>query len=181
VASADDTPIAETVGALLQSAQHLYEDERGHGEALDARLNQLTAFSGLLLTLIAPLGASQLRSDPGSAFEACYVASVILFAATALLAVSSTFRPRKVIIQGEQFTMTGWRRTAIKQAILQEYSGPRTAMATVDVQRQIIADLVASYEDVKELNGLKYGLVRQVSLGLCAGLVAIAAQAVILV
>jgi hypothetical protein len=177
----EQEPIPETVSVLLESAQQLYEDERSHGEALDARLGQLTAFSGLLLTLIAPLGANQLDKGHGSGFDLTYMVSIILFAATALLAVSGGFRTRTVDIQGEKFKMTGWRRTAIKEAVLKEYSGAMTLTPTVEAKRQIVADLVASYSDVKELNGLKFSLVRQVSLGLCAGLLAVAAQALILV
>jgi len=174
-------PIPETVSALLESAKQLYEDERGHGEALDGRLGQLTAFAGLLLTLIAPLGANQLGRGHGTTFDVAYVAAVVLFAATALLAISGGFRRRTVEIQGEKFTMTGWRRTGIKDAVLKEYSGALTGSPTVEMKRQIIADLIASYTDVRELNGLKFRLVRQVSLGLFAALLAVAAQALILV
>lgn len=179
VADAEE-PIAGTVSVLLESAQRIYEDERSHGEALDSRISQLTAFSGLLVTLIAPLGAGHLGKGHGTAFDVAFVASAALFAATSLWAISSGFRTRTVEIQGEQFKMTGWRRTGIKEAVLQEYSGALTTLPTIDAQRQIIADVVSSYSDVKELNGLKFRLLRQVSVGLCAGLLGVAAQALIL-
>jgi hypothetical protein len=64
---------------------------------------------------------------------------------------------------------------------LKEFSGARTALDPLDAKRQIIADLVAGIEDLIELNGLKFGLIRQVAVGLSLALLAIAAQAIILV
>ena len=174
-----DTPIPDTVDALLASAQQIYDDERSQGEALDARLNQMTAFSGLLLTLIAPLGANQLDSH-GTALDVAYVVSVILFAATALWAMSAGFRSRRIRVADATLT-TGWVRTGIRQVELNEYSGERTALDPIDAKRQIIADLVAGAEDLIALNGLKLGLIRQVAVGLSLALLAIAAQAIILV
>jgi hypothetical protein len=102
-----EVPIPATVDALLASAQQIYDDERDHGEALDTRLNHLTAFSGLLLTLIAPLGANQLAAH-GRALDVAYVVSVVLVALTALWAMSPGFRSRKVRI-GTATLTTGWR------------------------------------------------------------------------
>jgi hypothetical protein len=95
VATAAEQPVPQTVEALLHYVEALYEDQHKRGEALDARLATLTAFAGLLLTLIAPLGASHLGRGHGLAFQLGYIASVLIFGITALLAVSSTFRTRQ--------------------------------------------------------------------------------------
>ena len=146
----------------------------------DSRLGSLTAFAGLLLTLLAPLGANHLGRGHGTRFEIAYLASIVVFAYAALVAVSATYRRRTVVIAGETYKMSGLRRTGTDPELLKEYSGARTGLATVEVQRQLISNIVASITDIIDLNGTKYRLVRHVSVALCVGLLATAAQAGIL-
>ena len=94
--------------------------------------------------------------------------------------MSAGFRSRRIRVADATLT-TGWVRTGIRQVELNEYSGERTALDPIDAKRQIIADLVAGAEDLIALNGLKLGLIRQVAVGLSLALLAIAAQAIILV
>jgi hypothetical protein len=175
-----DLPIPETVAALLDAARDEYAYERARSDALEARLGQLIGFVGLLLALIPPLGANQLGQRHDAVFSGLYIASIVVLAGTAVLAVTREFRRRTVQIGGSSQTIRGWRRTGIGAAQLVELSGSRTAAETVQAQRQLIADLVADTLDQRGLNGLKYGLIRRVSAGLCVGLLAIASQAVAL-
>lgn len=173
------TPNPTTVTVLLEEVRRTLDDERTHGEGLDGRLGQLTGFAGVILTLIAPLGAAHLDDGNGALFGIFYVASVLLLAGAALMAVTSGVRRRTVLI-GNKPVQLPWHRIGVEAKVLEEFSGPYTAEDTVSTEQTLIASAVKAIQDQRELNSLKNDLTRWVTFGLVGGLLAVAAQALTL-
>lgn len=174
------SPNPTTVTALLGEVRRTLDDERTHGEGLDARLGQLTGFSGVILTLIAPLGAAHLDDGNGTPFEIFYIASVLLLAGAALMAVTSGIRKRTVMI-GTEPAQVPWHRIGVEAKVLEKFSGPYTILDAVSTEQTMIASTVKAINDQRELNSLKNDLTRWVTFGLVGGLLAVAAQALTLV
>jgi hypothetical protein len=53
-------PSATTVSALLDEARWLLDEERVQGERLDTKLFQLAGVAGVILAIVAPMGANGL-------------------------------------------------------------------------------------------------------------------------
>ncbi len=176
---ANDRPNPRTVTALLEEVRRTLDDERAHGEGLDTRLGQLTGFSGVILTLIAPLGAAHLGDGNGTPFEIFYAASVLLLAGAALMAVTSGVR-RRVVLIGNRAVRVPWERIGVGVKVLDDFSGPYTVRETVSIEQKMIASTVKAIKDQRELNSLKNDLMRWVTFGLVGGLLAVAAQALTL-
>ncbi len=175
-----EQPNPATVTTLLEEARRTLDDERAHGEGFDARLGQLTGFAGVILTLIAPLGAAHLDDGNGASFEVFYIASVLLLAGTALIAVTAGIRKRTVQTPKGPIDVP-WVRIGVEASVLRQFSGPYTIEDPVAIEQTMIASTVAAIEDQRVLNGLKRDLVRWVTFGLAGALLAVAAQALTLV
>jgi len=178
--SVGDKSIPATVTAVLQEVQRLLDEERRHGEAIDARLGQLTGFAGLILTLITPLGAEHLNEGNGSAFDLFYILSVAVLAISALLAVMVWLRARTVKVDGEEIRVPWRQRIGMESEALDQLAGPLTGEATVELEKRLITTVVRTIKDQQELNGDKAEVLRRVSFGIAVALVAVAAQALIL-
>ncbi|MGC1853469.1 MAG: hypothetical protein WA687_13645 [Solirubrobacterales bacterium] len=158
----------------------MLEEERGHGEALDSRLGQLTGFAGIILTLIAPLGAEHLKDGNGALFDLFYISSVSLLAGSALLAVTVGLRTRIVKIGNEEIRVPWRRRFGVEAEFLDQFGGALTGEPTVAVEKKMVETTVESIKDQRELNGLKGEVLRFVSFGVAVALLAVGAQAFIL-
>jgi hypothetical protein len=175
-----EEPLALTVTALLQEARRMLEEERQHGESLDTRLGQLTAFAGVILVLVAPSSGSVFDSAYGTLFDVFHLGSVLLLAGSALLAVTVWIRTRIVRLGGEERSVP-WRRIGVEDEVLDKFSGEFTAEPTVQIERRMIATTVEGIKDQRDLNGKRWNVLRLVGFALASALVAVAVQAFILV
>jgi hypothetical protein len=175
-----EEPLALTVTALLQEARRMLEEERQHGESLDTRLGQLTAFAGVILVLVVPLSGSVFDSAYGTLLDVFHLGSVLLLTGSALLAVTVWIRTRIVRLGGEERSVP-WRRIGVEDEVLDKFSGEFTAEPTVQIERRMIATTVEGIKDQRDLNGKRWNVLRLVGFALASALVAVAAQAFILV
>ena len=169
-----------TVTAVLQEVHRLLDEERSHGEAIDSRLGQLTGFAGLILTLIAPLGAEHLKDGNGASFDFFYISSVVVLAVSALLAVTVWLRARSVWVDGEEIEVPWRKRIGLEGDALDQLAGPLTGESTIELEKRLITTAVRTIQDQQDLNGRKAEVLRLVSFGIAVALVAVAAQAFIL-
>ena len=176
----EDRSVPTTVTAILQEVQRLLDEERRHGEGIDARLGQLTGFAGLILTLIAPLGAEHLKDGNGASFDLFYIGSVAVLAVSALLAITVWLRARTVKVDGEAIQVPWRRRIGMESEALDQLAGPLTGESTVELEKRLITTTIRTIKDQQDLNGRKAEVLRGVSFGIAVALVAVAAQALIL-
>jgi hypothetical protein len=174
-----EEPLAPTVTALLHEVRRMLEEERQHGESLDTRLGQLTAFAGVILVLVAPLSGSVFDSAYGTLFDVFHLGSVLLLAGSALLAVTVWIRTRTVRLGGQERSVP-WRRIGVEDEVLDKFSGEFTAEPTVQIERRMIATAVEGIKDQRDLNGKRWSVLRLVGLALASALVGVAVQAFIL-
>jgi hypothetical protein len=175
-----DESIPTTVTAVLREVQRLLDEERRHGEAIDSRLGQLTGFAGLILTLIAPLGAEHLNEGNGPSFDVFYILSIAVLAVSALLAIMVWLRKRSVKVDGEELQVPWRKRIGMEGEALDQLAGPLTGEPTIELEKRLITTTVKTIKDQQDLNGRKAEVLRQVSFGIAVALVAVAAQALIL-
>jgi hypothetical protein len=175
-----DESVPTTVAAVLQEVQRLLDEERRHGEAIDARLGQLTGFAGLILTLIAPLGAEHLKDGNGPWFELSYIGSVVVLAAAALFAITVWLRARTVRVDGKAIQVPWRRRIGMESEALDQLAGPLTGEPTMELEKRLITTAIRTIKDQQDLNGRKAEVLRGVSFGIAVALVTVAAQALIL-
>jgi hypothetical protein len=172
--------VSTTVTAVLREVQRLLDEEHRHGEAIDARLGQLTGFAGLILTLITPLGAEHLKDGNGPLFDLFYIGSVVVLALSALFAVTVWLRARTVKVDGEAIRVPWRQRIGLEGEGLDQLAGPLTGEPTVEFEKRLITTTVRTIKDQQILNGGKAEVLRGVSFGIAVALVAVAAQALIL-
>lgn len=175
-----DESIPTTVTAVLHEVQRLLDEERRHGEAIDSRLGQLTGFAGLILTLIAPLGAEHLNEGNGASFDLFYILSIVVLAISALLAIMVWLRKRPVTVDGEEIQVPWRQRIGMESEALDQLAGPLTGEPAVELEKKLITTVIRTIKDQQDLNGRKANVLRHVSFGIAVALVAVAAQALIL-
>ena len=178
--SIGEEPLATTVTALLDEARWMHDEERLHGERLDTRLGLLAGFAGLILAIVAPMGANIFQGSINVFFEVFYLATVVLLLSSAVLAISVLVRTRTIRLGGEEVSAP-WRRIGVNDEVLDKFSGEFTVEPTVEIERRMIATLVEGTKDQRELNGKRWNVLRLAACGLALALLGVVGQGVVLV
>lgn len=177
--SADGGPLAASVSALLEEARWLLDDEQLRGARLDTKLVLLAGLAGLMLAIVAPMGASGFQGTPGTLFDLLYAATVLLLAGSALLALSIAAGTRVVRSGGEVGTPP-WRQTGAGNEVLDKLAGEFTAEPPVRVEQRMIATVVEGIKDQRVLNGRRWGVLKLAAFSLVAALLALMGQGITL-
>jgi len=182
VSGVQDTPTGEksnpeTVGALLDEARWILDEERAHGERLDSRLAVLTGFAGLILVLVSPGGLFPVTDVGTVLLEVSYVASLLLLVLVTLLAVSVLFRARIVWLGGGEGPAPS--RVGVGDDVLDRFNGELSVEPTIQIELRMIATLVESVKTQRDLNHLRWKRFRQAAITLVGALLLVAVQGIL--
>jgi hypothetical protein len=165
-------PREDSVEQLFEMAQRLLDDERARGRNLEAKTSTLAGFTGAILALTAGLGRELSRLELGAVGDplsrAFFLVAVLALATSALIAVIGVLRPQEHL--------------GVTRSQLRRFSQfPLLATPRVEIQGNMIATVVASFESERDLNDRKARYTHHAALALGIGLLGVTAEAVTIV
>jgi len=164
-------PKEKSITALLEIVERIVEDEQARGASLTSKTTTLAGFSGTILSVVAVLGRELFKLDLGAAGDPAvrvlFVISVVALATAATHAIGGVLRP-----QPRQFV-------AIEQ--VQELAAPPwISMDPTEIKGNMLTTLGTSLESQRSLNDSRARLADHAAGALLVGLLALAAQALVL-
>jgi hypothetical protein len=157
--------------ALLAIVERVADDERARAQTLSGKASTLAGFSGTILSLVAALGRELFKLDLGSvgdvAVRALFPLSVVALAAAVTFAIAGVLRPQpRLLISAEQigeFTTQRWMRATV-----------------TEIHGNMIKSLGGMVAQERATNDAKARLTAFAAAALLVGLLAVAAQALVL-